>query len=119
MLRITVHDKPQTLTFQLEGKLSAPSLRKLEDCWKSTLGQPHTPNLCIDLAGVTFIDDAGKACLTAMHHQGAEFIAADRAQTRELPRSPRRRRPIADAKTDRLIHCEEIQCKLQRALHAS
>ena len=77
MLRITVHDKPQTLTFQLEGKLSAPSLRELEDCWKSTLGQPHTPNLCIDLAGVTFIDDAGKACLTAMHHQGAEFIAAD------------------------------------------
>ena len=77
MLRITVHDKPQTLTFQLEGKLSAPSLRELEDCWKSTLAQPHKPSLCIDLAGVTFIDDAGKACLAAMHRQGAEFIAAD------------------------------------------
>jgi anti-anti-sigma regulatory factor len=77
MLRITVHDKPQTLTFQLEGKLSAPSLRELEDCWKSTLAQPHKPNLCIDLADVTFIDDAGKACLAAMQRQGAEFVAAD------------------------------------------
>ncbi len=77
MLRITVHDRPQTLTFQLEGKLSAPSLRELERCWKSTLARPHKPNLCIDLAGVTFIDDAGKACLAAMGRQGAEFIAAD------------------------------------------
>jgi hypothetical protein len=27
--------------------------------------------------GVTFIHAAGKACLAAMHRQGAEFIAAD------------------------------------------
>jgi YHS domain-containing protein len=26
---------------------------------------------------VTFVDDAGEACLAAMHHEGAEFIAAD------------------------------------------
>ena len=77
MLRITVHDQPQTLTFQLEGKLSAPSLRELEDCWKSTLAQSPKTSLCIDLGGVTFIDDDGKACLAAMHRQGAEFIAAD------------------------------------------
>jgi anti-anti-sigma regulatory factor len=85
MLRITVHDKPQTLTFQLEGKLLGPSLRELEECWKSTLAEPHKPNLCIDLAGVTFIDDAGKACLVAMHRQGAEFIATD-CVTKDLVR---------------------------------
>jgi anti-anti-sigma regulatory factor len=33
--------------------------------------------LRVDLTGVTFIDAAGKACLAAMHRQGAEFIAAD------------------------------------------
>ncbi len=85
MLRITVHYKPQNFTFQLEGKLSAPSLRELEECWKSTIAQPHKPNLCIDLAGVTFIDDAGKACLVAMHRQGAEFIATD-CVTKDLVR---------------------------------
>jgi hypothetical protein len=31
----------------------------------------------VDLTGVTFIDAAGKACLAAMHRQGAEFVTAD------------------------------------------
>ena len=77
MLRITVHDKPQALTFQLEGRLAGPWLRELEECWKSTLAQQRKSILRVDLAGVTFIDDAGKACLAAMHRQGAELVAAD------------------------------------------
>jgi len=31
----------------------------------------------VDLTGLTFVDDAGKACLAAMHRDGAEFIAPD------------------------------------------
>jgi hypothetical protein len=31
----------------------------------------------VDLTGVTFIDAAGKACLAALHRQGAELVAAD------------------------------------------
>jgi hypothetical protein len=31
----------------------------------------------VDLTGVTFIDAAGKACLAAMHREGAEFVTAD------------------------------------------
>jgi anti-anti-sigma regulatory factor len=77
MLRITVHDRPQALTFQLEGRLAGPWLRELEECWKSTLAQQRKPILRVDLTGVTFIDDAGKACLAAMYHQGAELVAAD------------------------------------------
>ena len=37
MLRITVHDTPETLTFQLEGKLAGPWVRELEDCWQRTM----------------------------------------------------------------------------------
>ena len=77
MLRITVHDNPQVLTFQLEGRLAGPWLRVLEECWQNTLNQQHGPVLRVDLTGVTFIDDGGKACLAAMHRQGAEFVAAD------------------------------------------
>jgi hypothetical protein len=95
MLRITVHDNPQALTFQLEGRLAGPWLRELEECWKSTLarqvcgkGDSHIfvdtkiervpkPILRVDLTGVTFIDDAGKTCLATMHLQGAELVAAD------------------------------------------
>ena len=77
MLRITVHDSPRSLTFQLEGRLAGPWLRVLEECWQSTLALQRKPVLRVDLTGVTFIDAAGKACLAAMHRQGAEFIAAD------------------------------------------
>ena len=37
----------------------------------------HKALLRVDLTGVTAIDAAGRACLVALHRQGAEFIAAD------------------------------------------
>ena len=77
MLRITVLDNPRDLTFQLEGRLTGPWLRELEECWQSTLARRHRPSRRVDLTGVTFIDAAGKACLAALHDQGAEFVAAD------------------------------------------
>ena len=77
MLRITVHDNQESLCFQLEGRLTGPWLRELEACWQSTLAQQRKPILRVDLTGVTFIDDAGKTCLAAMHRQGAELVAAD------------------------------------------
>lgn len=77
MLRITVHETPRDLTFQLEGRLTGPWLRELEKCWQSTLARQREQVLRVDLTGVTFVDAAGKACLAGMHRQGAELIAAD------------------------------------------
>jgi ABC-type transporter Mla MlaB component len=77
MLRITVHDNPRVLTFQLEGNLTGPWVRVLEECWQGTLARRRKPLLRVDLTGVTFVDAAGQACLAAMYRQGAEFVAAD------------------------------------------
>jgi hypothetical protein len=77
MLRITVHDKPESVTFQLEGRLAGPWVRELEACWQGTLHNGGKPVHRVDLTGVTSIDAAGQACLAALHLQGAEFIAAD------------------------------------------
>ena len=77
MLRITVHDKPEALTFQLEGRLAGPWVRVLQECWQSALARQRQPTLRVDLTGVTSIDAAGRACLADLHHQGAAFIAAD------------------------------------------
>jgi hypothetical protein len=77
MLRITVQDKPRALTFQVEGRLAGPWLRELEECWQNALAGPHKPVLRVDLTGVSSINAAGKACLAALHRQGAEFVAAD------------------------------------------
>ena len=98
MLRITVHDKPRALTFQLEGRLAGPWLRELEECWQSTPARQGNPTLCVDLTGVTFIDTEGRACLAALHRQGAEFVATDcltKAIVEEISQAalPDRRRP--------------------------
>jgi ABC-type transporter Mla MlaB component len=77
MLRITVHRNPQSTTFQLEGRLSRPGLQELEKCWRRTLISKDNPAVRVDLTGVTFVDDAGKACLAAMYHEGADFVAND------------------------------------------
>ncbi|MHB8898290.1 MAG: STAS domain-containing protein [Thermoguttaceae bacterium] len=77
MLRITVHENQESLTFQLEGRLAGVWVKEVEQCWQSTLAQKRKPILRVDLTGVTSIDGAGKACLSAMHRQGAEFVAAD------------------------------------------
>lgn len=77
MLRITVYDKPDALTFQLEGRLAGPWVRVLAECWQSVLARQRQPTLRVDLTGVISIDAAGQACLGALHRQGAEFIAAD------------------------------------------
>jgi hypothetical protein len=76
MLRFTVHATPESLTFQLEGRLTGPWVRELEDCWQRTLAGRRKPVLRFDLTGVTFIDAAGKAFLAARHRQGAEFVTA-------------------------------------------
>jgi hypothetical protein len=91
MLRITVHDKPGALTFQLEGRLAGPWVRVLQECWQSALARQPEPILRADLTGVTSIDAAGQACLAGMYHQGAEFIAADcltKAVVAEITQGP-------------------------------
>jgi ABC-type transporter Mla MlaB component len=91
MLRITVHDNLQAVTFQLEGRLAGPWLGELEACWHSTLARQRRPIVRVDLTGVTSIDAAGRACLAAMHRQGAEFVAADcmtKAAVAEITQAP-------------------------------
>ena len=77
MLRVTVHDNPRVLTFQLEGKLAGPWLRELEACWHSTLAGDGKPVLRVDLTDVTYIDAAGRDCLATLHRHGAKFVCAD------------------------------------------
>jgi hypothetical protein len=91
MMRITVHNAPRALTFRLEGRLVGPWVRELEECWGAALASQREPILRVDLTEVTSIDAAGRACLEALHRQGAEFVAADclmKAVVAEITRVP-------------------------------
>jgi ABC-type transporter Mla MlaB component len=91
MLRITVHDEPGALTFELEGRLAGPWVQVLEDCWQSGLARQRQQIVRVDLAGLTSIDAAGRICLAALRRQGAEFVTADclmKAIAAEISNSP-------------------------------
>jgi hypothetical protein len=77
MLRITIHDAPRVRTFRLEGRLAGPWVRELDECWRGARAGRRKRTLRVDLTEVTAIDAAGRACLEALHRQGAEFVAAD------------------------------------------
>ena len=77
MLRITVHDAPRAITFKLEGRLSGPWLQEFEQSWRRTLVCEEKAVLRVDLTGLTYVDEAGKACLATLHRHGFEFIAND------------------------------------------
>jgi hypothetical protein len=90
MLRITVHDDPESLTLQLEGRLAGPWVRELEEIWRRTVAGRRAA-VRFDLTGLTYIDAAGKVFLAAMHRQGAGFVAADcltKALVAEISKAP-------------------------------
>jgi anti-anti-sigma regulatory factor len=76
MLRITVHDKPELRTFQVEGTLAEPLVQELERCWDATHPVDSSRAVQIDLTGVTYVDESGKTLLAALHAQGATFVCA-------------------------------------------
>lgn len=73
MLRITVEERPNSTGFHLEGKLTGAWVRELERCWISS---EKGVRLQIDLSGVSFVDDRGKALLARMVAQGAGLVAS-------------------------------------------
>ncbi len=75
MLKITLHDSPQAIRFQLEGKLVGPWVREMEQCWRTAESIRKQKALIIDLAEVTFIDSDGKELLETLAQAGAQFLA--------------------------------------------
>ena len=74
MLKIT-SDNSQTLTrLTLEGRLAGAWVKELEQFWRH-LPALEPGSLIVDLRGVTFIEETGKALLAEMWQAGAELIA--------------------------------------------
>jgi outer membrane protein TolC len=76
MLKITIHDAPETLTFQLEGRLIGAWARELEQSWMTARSVVGRKSVIVDLTGATFIDNEGKRVLARLFHEGARFKAS-------------------------------------------
>jgi outer membrane protein len=75
MLRITTENRRGKLFLSVEGSLAGPRVATLEQCWRELYAATPRPKFCVNLCGVSFIDNAGKVLLKEMHRLGAELLA--------------------------------------------
>jgi hypothetical protein len=76
MLKITLHDEPEAITMQLEGRVIGPWVREFDQVWRSLAGSLGSRRLCIDLREVMQMDADGRAVLAEIHQKtGADFLA--------------------------------------------
>jgi len=78
MLRITVRDQPDHRII-LEGKLASVWVDELRNVCQDVLSCPHSEDVCIELADVSFVDAAGKELLAELSRHGVHFVADDAA----------------------------------------
>ena len=75
MLKITLHDSSRELRFKLEGRLSGPWVRELQECWHTAGSTTLGRGTVIDLGEVDFVDPAGQSLLAEMHRDGVRLLA--------------------------------------------
>ena len=92
-LKITIDEKPRTITLLLEGRAAGPWVDELKKAWNSLISK-ESKKVQIDLRGLTHISTEGKRVLTEMHSQtGADFIA-DSPMTKYFAEEARRKNSI-------------------------
>lgn len=74
MLKITRRGEAGNVVLQVEGKLAGSWVKELEGAWRSVAAEQTRP-VCVDLTAVSFIDEAGKDLLSAMHQERVELKA--------------------------------------------
>lgn len=75
MLKITYSTDPASSVLKLDGEISGPWVKELEQCWQKAKAESSAKPIKVDLSSVTYIDPSGKALLRSLHTQGAELIA--------------------------------------------
>src|SRR5208282_1153816 len=75
MLRITTESKRAKTVLTIEGRMAGPSVATVEQCWRELHTASPKQRFIVNLCGVGFIDNAGKALLREMHRLGAELQA--------------------------------------------
>lgn len=61
---------------RVEGRIAGPWVEELERSWREAAAAQGAARIEVQLAGVSYIDDAGKQLLRKMHQSGTRILAA-------------------------------------------
>lgn len=81
-LKITVDRAENRLTLRLEGKISGPMVEELRRAWSAVAPEIGNRGLVVDLRDALYVDKAGLALLSDIHHATAAEFQADSPLTR-------------------------------------
>src|ERR1700722_14496895 len=76
MLRITMQDRAECVTFLVEGKLVGAGAKELEQCSIKAASVRGHRALIVDLSETLFIDQEGRRVLATLFQEGAFFRTA-------------------------------------------
>ena len=76
MLKITVHDAPEAITFQVEGKLVGAWARELELSWEQAGSLRVRKAPIVDLTETLYVDAEGRRVLAELFRQGVFFLTS-------------------------------------------
>lgn len=98
MLRVTVSNSTTSAKLKLEGKIVGPWVDELRTCWLSLVPSLGSHELCLDLRGVSFVDEKGKELLREIYEQSHARFLADTPLTQYFADSAVQRSVSRDGK---------------------
>ena len=75
MLKVTILPDDEEVRIKLEGDLAGTWVGDLEECWQVARTSLGGRPACLDLTGVTRVDDAGRYLLALIHGTGARMVS--------------------------------------------
>lgn len=76
MMKIEIHESPDSVVLKVEGRLAGAFAAELERCWKAARESQPERAISVDLKNVTCVDRAGRYLLQLMHRNGVPFLRA-------------------------------------------
>ena len=93
MLRISVHEWPNQVLFELEGRLAGAWVKELEECWRQTSLRLTNQSASLQLDAVHHVDCSGKYLLALLRYRGVQLTGSGMAVT-DLIRSIEEEWPV-------------------------
>jgi nucleotide-binding universal stress UspA family protein/ABC-type transporter Mla MlaB component len=74
MLKITIQNEPDLVTFELEGKLAGVWVDEFKRCYRMLSTSSYEKSVVVDLSGVRSVDSSGRILLAQMARDGADLV---------------------------------------------